>query len=233
MPTAFFAVFWHNVFPYFQGLESPLTTHIFLKVENLAFERNDTVLFQPIDFELNAGVALQLEGVNGSGKTTLFQLMTGIFQPSSGQISYCGQSIDNCRYEYLYDVLYIGHQSAVKAALTVEENLRWMSPENTSYEKISAALDAVGLGEYQKIRCANLSAGQKRRVALARLMTSQATLWFLDEPLTSLDKQGVEMVEQCMSQHLKQGGAIVFSSHQDLAQVKTRSYGLEPYVEVA
>ena len=91
----------------------------------------------------------------------------------------------------------------------------------------------MGLGEYQKIRCANLSAGQKRRVALARLMTSQATLWFLDEPLTSLDKQGVEMVEQCMSQHLKQGGAIVFSSHQDLAQVKTRSYGLEPYVEVA
>ena len=87
MPTAFFAVFWHNVFPYFQGLESPLTTHIFLKVENLAFERNDTVLFQPIDFELNAGVALQLEGVNGSGKTTLFQLMTGIFQPSSGKLA--------------------------------------------------------------------------------------------------------------------------------------------------
>ena len=213
-------------------LDSPLT-NLLLKVENLTFERNDAVLFQPVDFALNAGEALQLEGVNGSGKTTLFQLLTGIYSPSSGSFSYCGQLFNACRYEYLSDVLYIGHQSAVKAALTVEENLRWMSPNNTSSEKMSAALEAVGLSEYSQIFCSNLSAGQKRRVALARLMTSQAKLWFLDEPLTSLDKQGVELIERCMSQHLVQGGAILFSSHQDLAQVKTRNYRLEPFVGVA
>ena len=212
--------------------DSPLT-NLLLKVENLTFERNDAVLFQPVDFELNAGEALQLEGVNGSGKTTLFQLLTGIYAPSSGSFSYYGQLFNDCRYEYLSDVLYIGHQSAVKEALTVEENLRWMSPNNTSSEKMSAALEAVGLSEYSQIFCSNLSAGQKRRVALARLMTTQAKLWFLDEPLTSLDKQGVELIERCMSQHLVQGGAILFSSHQDLAQVKTRNYRLEPFVGVA
>ncbi len=210
-----------------------MTTHTFLKVESLAFERNDAVLFQPVDFALKAGEALQLMGVNGSGKTTLFQLLTGIYSPSSGSISYCGQLFKDCRYDYLSDVLYIGHQSGVKAALTVEENLRWMSPKNASYEKISAALEAIGLGEYSQIPCANLSAGQKRRVALARLMTAQAKLWFLDEPLTSLDKQGVELIENCMSQHLDQGGAILFSSHQDLARVKTRNYRLEPFVGAA
>ena len=212
--------------------DSPLT-NLLLKVENLTFERNDAVLFQPVDFELYAGEALQLEGVNGSGKTTLFQLLTGIYQPSSGQINYSGQRLDDCRYEYLSDVLYIGHQSAVKAALTVEENLRWMSPNNTTSEKIAAALEAVGLSEYAHIQCANLSAGQKRRVALARLMTGQAKLWFLDEPLTSLDKQAVEIIEHSMSQHLNQGGAILFSSHQDLARVTTRNYRLEPFVGVA
>lgn len=233
MSTAFSAVFWHNSSLIFQGSNNPLTTHTFLKVESLAFERNDAVVFQPVDFALKAGEALQLMGVNGSGKTTLFQLLTGIYSPSCGSISYCGQLVNNCRYEYLSDVLYIGHQSGVKAALTAEENLRWMSPKNTTSEKISAALGAVGLGEYSQIICANLSAGQKRRVALARLMTGQAKLWFLDEPLTSLDKQGVELIEHCMNQHLDQGGAILFSSHQDLAQVKTRNYRLEPFVEVA
>lgn len=210
-----------------------MTKHILLKVQNLAFERNDTVLFQPVDFELNSGEALQLQGINGSGKTTLFQLLTGIFQPSCGQISYCGQLFKDCRYAFLSNVLYIGHQSGVKAALTVDENLRWMSPNNTSSEKISAALKAVGLDDYAKIPCANLSAGQRRRVALARLMTSQAKLWFLDEPFTSLDKQGVELIEQCMSKHLNQGGSILFSSHQDLAQVKARIYKLQPFLEVA
>jgi len=210
-----------------------LTTHTVLKVESLAFERNDAVLFQPVDFELKAGEALQILGVNGSGKTTLFQLLTAILPSSSGQISYREQPLSDCRYEYLSNVLFIGHQSGVKAALTVEENLRWMSPNNTSCEKISAALEVVGLSEYAQIHCANLSAGQKRRVALARLITSQAKLWLLDEPLTSLDKQGVELVERCMNQHLAQGGAILFSSHQDLAQVTTRNYKLEPLMEVA
>jgi heme exporter protein A len=160
-------------------------------------------------------------------------MLTGILPSSSGHVSYCEQPLSDCRYEYLSDVLFIGHQSGVKAALTVEENLRWMSPNNTSSEKITTALEAVGLSEYAQIHCANLSAGQKRRVALARLMTAQAKLWFLDEPLTSLDKQGVEVIERCMNQHLAQGGAILFSSHQDLAQVTTRNYRLEPLVEVA
>ena len=84
-----------------------MTTHTVLKVESLAFERNDAVLFQPVDFELKAGEALQILGVNGSGKTTLFQLLTAILPSSSGQISYCGQPLSDCRYEYLSDVLFL------------------------------------------------------------------------------------------------------------------------------
>jgi heme exporter protein A len=85
-------------------------------VESLAFERNDAVLFQPVDFELKAGEAMQILGVNGSGKTTLFQLLTGLLPSSSGQVSYREQPLSDCRYEYLSDVLFIGHQSGVKGS---------------------------------------------------------------------------------------------------------------------
>jgi len=203
-----------------------------LKVENLAFERNDAVLFEPVSFHLSSGEALHIEGANGAGKTTFFQLMIDMLQPSAGRVYFRGQAFSECRYDYLCDILFIGHQSGVKAALSVEENLRWMSPDNTSSEQIASALQAVGLDHYAAIPCYRLSAGQHRRVALARLMTTDATLWYLDEPFAALDKQGIDFIEGCMQQHLSRGGAIVFSSHQDLVKIVARSYKLNPFREV-
>ncbi|MGB0459257.1 MAG: cytochrome c biogenesis heme-transporting ATPase CcmA [Porticoccaceae bacterium] len=203
-----------------------------LKIENLAFERNDALLFEPLCFELNPGEALHIEGANGVGKTTLFQLLIGLLEPCAGDVYFRGQHLSQCHYEYLSDILFIGHQSAVKAALTVEENLSWMSPDGTSAEKITAALQSVGLEHYASVPCYRLSAGQHRRVALARLMTTSASLWYLDEPFAALDKQGVAFIESCMQQHLDQGGSIVFSSHQDLVKIAARSYKLNSFREV-
>lgn len=203
-----------------------------LTVENLAFERNDAVLFEPVSFDLNVGEALHIEGANGSGKTTLFQLLIKMLEPSAGNLYFRGQEFSQCHYEYLSDILFIGHQCGVKAALSVEENLRWMSPDNTSSETIAMALQYTGLEHYGSIPCYRLSAGQHRRVALARLMTNSATLWFLDEPFAALDKQGIELIEVCMQKHLDHGGAIVFSSHQDPVKIAARSYRLNPCREV-
>jgi heme exporter protein A len=202
-----------------------------LKIENLAFERNDILLFEPVCFELSNGEALHLEGANGAGKTTLFQLLIKMIEPCSGDVYFRGQHFRKCHFEYLSDILFIGHQSAVKAALTVYENLRWMSPEGTSAKKIAAALQAVGLEHYANVPCYRLSAGQHRRVALARLMTTSASLWYLDEPFAALDKQGVAFIESCMQGHLDKGGAIVFSSHQDPVKINARSYRLNSYSE--
>lgn len=195
-----------------------------LNVENIAFERNDSLLFEPVSFSVSGGEALHIEGANGSGKTTLFKLLTGLLQPSQGTIFYCDQSIDDCKYDYLSSLLYIGHQSGVKAVLSVEENLRWMSPSNTTNEQIAHALAAVGLEDYTHIPCFKLSAGQHRRVALARLITSQAKLWYLDEPFAALDKQGVDFIENVMQKHIDQDGAILFSSHQDPAKIAVRKH---------
>jgi len=203
-----------------------------LRVENIAFERNDSLLFHPVDFSVSRGEALHIEGCNGSGKTTLFQLLTGLLQPSRGALYFCEQPIEHCRYDYLSDLLFIGHQSAVKGALSAQENLRWMSPANTSSEQIALALAAVGLESYAQIPCHTLSAGQHRRVALARLITSEASLWYLDEPFAALDKQGIDFVESCMQRHTEQGGSVLFSSHQDLTKVAARKYSIVRYQEV-
>jgi heme exporter protein A len=214
------------------GLKSPLAVTNILTIENLAFERNDSVLFEPVCLDLNVGEALHIEGANGAGKTTLFQLLIKMLEPSSGSVYFRGQEFSECHYEYLSDILFIGHQCGVKASLSVEENLRWMSPDNASSETISQAVRYVGLEHYASIPCYRLSAGQHRRVALARMLTTSASLWYLDEPFAALDKQGIELIEACMQKHLDQGGTIVFSSHQDLVKIAARSYRLSPYREV-
>jgi heme exporter protein A len=203
--------------------QSPL-----LKVDNLAYERDDSCLFENINLSLNSEEILQIEGANGSGKTTLLRLLTTALQPSSGEILYNGQSVSACRYQYLSDMLYIGHQPAVKLTLTAEENLRWMaaSSAKTNQLAIGEALDGVGLSGYSDIPCYALSAGQHRRVALARLLISEATLWYLDEPFTAIDKQGVCFLEAQLQAHLNRGGAVVLSSHQDLAIDSLRKYSL-------
>ena len=200
-----------------------------LSVERLQFERDDCNVFEQIDLTVGRGEIVQIEGPNGAGKTTLMRLLTTALQPTSGNISYAGQSIDLCRYEYLSDILYLGHQPGVKMTLTAEENLRWMAAD--SIGSIQDALAAVGLAGYGDVPCYNLSAGQHRRVALARLLMTDARLWYLDEPFTAIDKQGVSFLENCMSDHVKAGGAILLSTHQDLAIDGVRKYGISPHAD--
>jgi heme exporter protein A len=204
-----------------------------LSVENLAFERDDSCVFSAVDFTLDSGDVLQIEGANGSGKTTLLRLLTGSLQPSVGEISYLGQALSECRYNYLSDMLYIGHQPAVKLNLSAEENLRWMvaTAAQSNDLSIKDALTQVGLAGYSDIPCYALSAGQHRRVALARLLISQARLWYLDEPFTSIDRQGVAFLQSCLQQHVAEGGAVILSTHQDLALNGLRKYKLLPHIE--
>ena len=186
-----------------------------LTVEQLCFERDDCHVFEPIDFAIDRGEIMQIEGPNGSGKTTLMRLLTTALTPTSGTIIYAGQPIALCRYEYLSDILYLGHEPAVKMTLTAEENLRWMATD--CINSAQDALSAVGLVGYDDVPCYNLSAGQQRRVALARLFMTNAKLWFLDEPFAAIDKQGVSLLESCLREHVRRGGAVVLSTHQDLA----------------
>jgi heme exporter protein A len=198
-------------------------------VDRLQFERDDQNIFEPISLTVDGGEILQVEGANGAGKTTLIRLLTSALQATSGSILYQGEDIRRCRYEYLANILYIGHQPGLKMTLTAEENLLWMSPTACSGNDIRAALAEVGLRSYEDVPCYSLSAGQHRRVALARLLVSAATIWYLDEPFTAIDKQGVAILQALMRNHVDAGGCLLLSTHQDLALDRVRRYCVEPF----
>ena len=206
-----------------------MSQHPLISVSQLAFERDDILLFADVSFTLAAGDILQIEGPNGSGKTTLFRLLTGTLRPLSGSICYRGTALDECRHEYLSSIFYLSHQPAVKRVLTAEENLRFgVSAGYWSRQQIAETLHRVGLAGYEDVPCYTLSAGQHRRVALARLLLSEAPIWYLDEPYTAIDKQGVAFLEQCMQEHAARGGAVLLSTHQDIAIPGVRKYQLQP-----
>jgi len=197
-----------------------------LSVKNLCFRRDDTDILHAICLDINEGEVLQIEGVNGSGKTTLLRLLTSALSPSEGSIHFCGKPLTDCRFDYLSSILFLGHQSAVKMGLTAEENLAWMSGLMEHSHSIACALEAFDLKGYSDIPCHRLSAGQQRRVALARLMLSNVKIWYLDEPFAALDTQGCTLVEQCMQRHINGGGAVVLSTHQSVALESLRRYSL-------
>jgi len=197
-----------------------------LSVKDLCFERDDTQIIDSVCLDLSGGEILQIEGPNGSGKTTLLRLLTSALTPTRGNIYYRGKALSECRFEYLSDLLFLGHHSAVKVTLSAEENLSWMTGRSTVCEELLSALDSVQLTGYSDVPCYRLSAGQQRRVALARLLISDAKLWILDEPFAALDSQGVALVEDCMQKHLDGGGSVVLSTHQPVAMKAVRRYSL-------
>ena len=197
-----------------------------LSVKGLCFERDDILVIDSVCLDLSDGEILQIEGPNGSGKTTLLRLLISALAPTHGDIYYRGARLSECRFEYLSNLLFLGHQSAVKMTLTPEENLNWMTGYSTTSEELLAALDSVQLTGYGDVPCYRLSAGQQRRVALARLLISSAKIWFLDEPFAALDNQGVKLIEACMQGHLDVGGSVVLSTHQPIAMNAVRHYSL-------
>ncbi|GGO85067.1 cytochrome c biogenesis ATP-binding export protein CcmA [Marinobacterium nitratireducens] len=200
-----------------------------LKVEKLFCERDDRILFDGLSFEVHAGEVLQIEGQNGSGKTTLLRILSGLSRNFDGEIYWRGESLAGVMHDYRASLLYFGHQPGVKATLTPEENLNWYAALHPDIDAagIGEALERVGLAGYEDVPCHNLSAGQHRRVSLARLYLSRAPLWILDEPFTAIDKKGVAEKEQLILSHAARGGAAILTTHHELTMTGLRRINLD------
>ena len=186
-----------------------------LKGDDLSCIRDDRVLFEELTFELVSGQVLLLEGKNGSGKTSLLRILCGFREPDSGQVTWCGDAINDS--QYYADMAYVGHLDGVKKELTVMENLKVsLALGRPGQYSIQQALNKVHLVNYDDVLVQALSAGQKRRLSLARLLITQNSVWILDEPFTSLDKQGIMLIESLMSEHCAKGGMIILTSHHDI-----------------
>ncbi len=178
-----------------------------LSLQDLSFERQYRYLFRQLNTEVNSGELLQITGANGSGKSTLLRMIAGYIEIQEGQILWQNQTIPELHY--------IGHQNGIKAYLTVEENLELISALiNTSKNNISLAMDEVGLKRFKNSLAQKLSAGQLRRLALARLLLKSSPLWILDEPGTALDTQGQEWLVNLIKQHLAHKGVVIAATHQ-------------------
>lgn len=189
-----------------------------LSADNIICERDDRLLFSGLSFELFAGDVLQLEGPNGAGKTTLLRILSGLFSGFEGRILWKGRCVSHSTSEFQQDLLYIGHKSSVKSTLTPLENLRFLLglQQRVEETELWQALEQMGLAGYEHVLCRNLSAGQKRRVALARLYLSKARVWVLDEIFTAIDKKGVAQLEALLIEKAKSGVAIVLTTHHEL-----------------
>jgi len=198
-----------------------------LKVENLTVFRSELPLFEPVNFNLSAGDAVQISGVNGSGKTSLLRCLCGLSHRHEGVISWNDIHIDNDQTDFHDQLLYIGHALGLKPKLTVEQNLNFYRQLrfDEADSLIKNALDQLNIGAYYDELVGNLSAGQKRRVALARIISEPVGLWILDEPMVALDVDGQTWLEQVCNDHLSRGGMIVLTSHQRISAIK----GLDEY----
>jgi len=195
-------------------------SQINLQAVSLFCERDDRELFSDLSVTIRNGDLLQLTGPNGAGKTTLLRLLAGLNRDYDGQLLWQGTGLEQCYADYARQRLYMGHLSAVKKTLSPLENLRWLTAQERLSEKdLLAALDQVGLFGYEDTPCMHLSAGQQRRVALARLTVTECPLWILDEPFTALDKDGVAWLEQLLQRHVAAGGAVIITSHHALEQI--------------
>jgi len=184
-----------------------------LEARALSFQRQDEPVFAPLDFELHAGELALVEGDNGSGKTTLLRMLAGLLHVGEGDLHWRGEPLqrDRCASE----ILFLGHQLGLKADLSPRENLQIAGGLHGCRDGASATavLAEIGLRGYEDEPVRRLSAGQKKRAALARLLLLPATLWLLDEPYANLDRSGIALVNQLLETHLAQGGAAMVSSH--------------------
>lgn len=186
---------------------------------NLVCIRGDRELFKDINFSLEAGGLMQVRGPNGSGKTSLLRMLCGLSHPVAGEILWNGQAIRALDSDYLAAVTYIGHLSGTKDDLTVLENLQIsgaLAGVEISAEEAHDALHYIGLKGREALPVKVLSQGQRRRVALARLLVCKTSLWILDEPLVALDVMAVKLVQGILEKHLQQGGMAVLTTHQEI-----------------
>lgn len=192
---------------------------VLLELRNLACERDERFLFAQLNASFYAGQVVQILGPNGSGKTTLLRILAGVSKDFYGDILWQSQPLKDVAWEYANDLLYLGHLPGIKKSLTPLENLRWYAAAQggAADADLIKALTQVQLAGYEDTPCYRLSAGQLRRVALARLAFSRAKVWVLDEPFTALDKSGVAELEAKLIAHAAAGGLVLVTSHQDIS----------------
>lgn len=190
----------------------------FLAVDGLCCLRGDRVLFEDLGFTLAPGEVVQLEGPNGSGKTTLLRAICGLTPIETGTISWRGTPRDEIIDDFRAALTYIGHIPGVKRDLTAREDLMawWALGAGEAACAADTALQKAGVGSLGGTPLRHLSAGQTRRVALARLIAMPTTLWLLDEPLTALDTDGKVLLETLLSEHAAAGGMTLISTHHQL-----------------
>ena len=189
-----------------------------LQAVNLQCERDDRILFRDLSVSILPGTLTRVEGPNGSGKTTLLRILAGLNDSYSGDLLWRGRPRHTYREEFLRNMLYLGHRPGIKPLLTPMENLRaLMAGRRYVTDKVLwQALEGTGLGGFQNVPSRNLSAGQQRRVALARLLVADEPLWILGEIFTAIDAHGVAALERLLVDRVASGGAIVVTTHHDL-----------------
>ena len=191
-----------------------------LGIEDLAGRRGDRLLFSGLSAVAAAGEALRLSGPNGCGKTTALRIVCGLLRPEAGCIRWRGRIVSEPPADsgWRREIAFVGHHEALKDTLTPLENLRFARALRgaRTRRRPEEALERVGLARERDTLTRELSAGQRRRAALARLLLDDSVLWVLDEPAAALDRDGASLVESMCSEHAAAGGAIVFTSHQAL-----------------
>ena len=186
-----------------------------LSVNNLSCQRGYNLLFENLSFELNSGEVLRISGQNGSGKTSLLKIIAGLNTAELGSIEFDQNQSNSEKYQI--ETLYLGHYAALSSDLSCIENLEYLTNLNTEIlsPNFHGALKEVGLENYAHELAGNLSAGQKRRVALSLLFISQSKVWLLDEPFTALDSDGIKIIENQIKKHCANGGLCILTTHQD------------------
>ncbi len=184
---------------------------------DLTLIRGERCLFENVGFALGPGQLLLLKGCNGSGKTSLLRALLGLLEPETGAIHWDGEAIADVRQAYCRSLVWMAHRVGLKADLTLVENLLFESSlrpfDHTDFD---AVLERLGLNRLKKLPVRFLSAGQQRRVALARMLLADAPLWLMDEPFTNLDADGRQLVVDVLDEHLAAGGLCVIATHQDV-----------------
>ena len=211
------------------GMTDPHPAPPLLTAHGLAFSRNEQRVFGPLDFSVEAGEALLVQGGNGAGKTTLLRVLAGLLGADAGHIEIDGRPADPTLRAQA--IAYLGHLPALKADLTALENLHFLCGLHGRRrgQLPGNAMAIVGLAGYEDALARQLSAGQKKRLSLARMWLSPAPLWLLDEPYANLDLEGLELVNRMIQAHLRDGGATLLTTHGAYAAppVRTRMLTLE------
>ena len=180
--------------------------------------RGDRHILRDVSFVVRAGEFLKITGPNGVGKTTLLRVVCGLLPAESGEIDWCGRPVRGVADEFHAQLGYLGHPNSLKADLTARENLRFLAGlrQELTDQDIDAALERCGILSRGDLPARSLSAGQRRRLALARLLLAEASLWVLDEPITNLDTAGIALVEELIQDHVRRGGLALVAAHQRL-----------------